>query len=262
MINGITSSYTNYFQQFESTQQTQDPPDLFNALDTDGSGGIDQSELDTWAKAMSDATGQTIDTSKAISTYDTNSDGVLSSTELKSFLDSTGIKPPDGDHPDLFKAIDTDGSGGISQSELDAWAKDMSSATGKTIDTSKAISTYDKDGDGVLSSTELKSFLDSTGIKAPEGGHHHFHHLSGTDSTSSAASTSASSILSAYDTNGDGVLSSSELQQFLSGLGQTSSTADSSLVQQAISSYLMNMGQSTSGGSTVDGVNISVDFSG
>jgi Ca2+-binding EF-hand superfamily protein len=259
MISGVNSSYTNFLQQAQSTQQKQGPPDLFNALDEDGSGGINQSELDTWAKTMSDVTGQSIDTTQAITTYDTDGDGALSSTELKSFLDSTGIKPPEDHSPDLFNALDSDGSGGISQSELDTWAKDMSGVTGKTIDTSKAISTYDADGDGVLNSTELKSYLDSTGIKPPAGDHHHDQHITGTGSTSS------DTVISGYDTNGDGVLSGSELQKFLDDIGQSSSPDDSTIVQQALSAYISNMSQSASAGSASAAgasINLSVDFSG
>jgi Ca2+-binding EF-hand superfamily protein len=230
MISGISNSFINLFQHTQSTQQKQGPPDLLNALDSDGSGGIDQSELDTWAKSMSDATGQTIDTTQAISTYDSDGDGALNAAELSSFLESTGIKPPSGGPPDLFKALDGDGSGGIDQSELDTWAKDMSSVTGKTIDTTQAISTYDADGDGVLSSTELKSFLDSTGIKPPAGGPPPCPPPSGADTASNAPSTSADTIISGYDSNGDGVLSSSELQQYLDDIGKTSSTDNSAIV--------------------------------
>ena len=63
MVSGISSSnsYMNYM--------------LFEALDTDGSGGISQSELDTWAKKMSSVTGTTIDTTNAVSTYGTNGGG-------------------------------------------------------------------------------------------------------------------------------------------------------------------------------------------
>jgi Ca2+-binding EF-hand superfamily protein len=174
MISEINSSYTyaSYTQQSQSTQNKQMPPDLFQALDEDSSGGVDQTELDTWATNMSTATGNTIDTSTAISTYDTDEDGALSTTELKSFLDASGIKGPNGGPPP-----------------------------------------------GPPPSEES------------------------TASTTNSSQT-ADSLISSYDTNGDGVLSSSELQTYLDDIGQTSSDSDLSTVTQAISSYLANMGKS------------------
>ena len=122
MVSGISSSnsYMNYM--------------LFEALDTDGSGGISQSELDTWAKKMSSVTGKTIDTTNAVSTYGT--DGVLSADELNSFMESTmqqgmgfaGIPPASQDSSDstastdLFNAI-TGGSSQMTQAQLDTWQR-------------------------------------------------------------------------------------------------------------------------------------------
>jgi Ca2+-binding EF-hand superfamily protein len=191
MISGISTNYTNFFQQVQSNQGKQGPPDLFKALDEDGSGGIDQSELDTWAK-------------------------------------------------------------------------NMSGETGTTIDTTKAISTYDSDGDGVLSTTELGSFLDSTGIKPPAGGPPPGPPPSGSGTADGASGASADTVLSAYDTNGDGVLSSSELQKYLDDTSKKNSTDDSGLVEQALSAYLMNMAQTTSAGSQSScssAVNLPIDFS-
>jgi Ca2+-binding EF-hand superfamily protein len=147
---------------------------------------------------------------------------------------------------DLFIAVDSDGSGGLSQSELDTWSKNMSSETGQTVDTSKAISSFDKDGDGALSSTEFASFLQSTGLKGPDGPPPppQSQDSDSTDSSSSS-SQSADSIISSYDTNGDGVLSSSELQAYLDKSTQDSSSNSLSYIEQALSAYIANMGQST-----------------
>jgi Ca2+-binding EF-hand superfamily protein len=167
--------------------------------------------------------------------------------------------------PDLFQALDTDGSGEIDQSELDTWAKNMSSKTGMPVKTSEAISTYDSDGNGSLSSTELHSFLESTGIKPPADGPPPGPPPGSVAKTGDTSSGNADSIISAYDTNGDGVLSSSELQPYLDDTNNTSSENYLSLIAQALSAYLQNTGQSTSaasGASSVDGLNIAIDFSG
>ena len=250
MVSGISSSnsYMNYM--------------LFEALDTDGSGGISQSELDTWAKKMSSVTGTTIDTTNAVSTYGTN--GVLSADELNSFMESTmqqgmgfaSIPPASQDSSDssastdLFNAI-TGGSSTMTQAELDTWATDMSQATGNTIDTTSAMSTYGTDG--TLTSSEFQSFLDANGISAPQNAGMApppppppFSGSSETSSSTTSSTSSADSIISEYDTNGDGVLSASELQAYLDDNSSTSSTTSSSLVEQALSAYLMNMGLSSS----------------
>ncbi|HPJ95308.1 MAG TPA: EF-hand domain-containing protein [Deltaproteobacteria bacterium] len=95
MINGI-SSYGSYmsYQQIQSMQQQRGPAEMFDKVDTDESGGISQTELDTLAESISDKTGQTIDTEDAVSTYDIDGDGELSKEELQAFLDASGLEPP------------------------------------------------------------------------------------------------------------------------------------------------------------------------
>ena len=130
----------------------------------------------------------------------------------------------------MFNKVDSDGNGGVSQSELDVLVQDISSKTGNSIDSTNAVTTYDADGNGELSGDELKSFMEASGIKPPPppGG---------------SSTTSAESIISQYDTNGDGVLSSDELQGYL----DTSDTASlNALMQQALSAYTMNFGSSGS----------------
>jgi Ca2+-binding EF-hand superfamily protein len=249
MINGIGSSsgYQNYLQ-FQTMQNK--PPDkaqMFGKLDTDGDGTLSQTELDTWASTMSEKTGQTIDTSEALTTYDSDGDGGLSSEEMEAFVSATlqqgmggmgmmqGPPPPPGEQG-LFDALDTDASGGISESELSTWAANMSEETGTTIDTTDAITTYDADGDGELSSTELKSFLEASGVPSPAG-------MASTDeseSTSSSDTTQADGVLSQYDTNGDGVLSSSELQAYL----DDQKLSSQGYVQRAMSLYRSFLGNS------------------
>lgn len=68
----------------------------------------------------------------------------------------------------MFKKIDGDGSGGVSQAELKTLATDINSKTGKTIkidDTS--FTNYDSDGSGSLSSEELMSAMESNGFGPP-----------------------------------------------------------------------------------------------
>lgn len=142
----------------------------------------------------------------------------------------------------MFNKVDSDGNGGVSQSELDSFVQDISSKTGNSIDSTNAVTTYDADGNGELSGDELKSFMEASGMKPPpppRGGDA----MKGVGSIGGSSTTSAESIVSQYDTNGDGVLSSDELQGYL----DTSDTASlNALMQQALSAYTMNFGSSGS----------------
>jgi len=237
MVNGISgsNSYMSYLQT-QMPRSRPDPAEMFKKVDTDGSGGISRTELETMAEKFSTDTGRTLDTENAITAYDTDGNGELSSEEMQAFMESTmqqgmGMMrmhggPGKGGGPgDLFKALDADSSDGVSQSELDEWAQNMSAETGNTIDTSTALSTYDIDGSGELSSTEFTSFLDAGGIKPPPP-------PASSEDTESTAK--ADSVISRYDTNGDGVLSSEELQAYLDDNSRTSAN---SLVAKALSAY-------------------------
>jgi len=242
MVNGIGSYNSSmYYLQNQPARTRPDPAEIFNKVDTDASGGISQSEL----QAMADKTGQTIDTENVISTYDADGDGELSSEEMQSYMESTmqqgmGMMRMQGGG-DLFTALDADSSGGVSQTELDEWALNMSEETGNTIDTTDALSTYDTDGDGELSSAELDSFLEASGVPSPAtaGMAPPPPPPEASSSEEDDSTTSADSILSKYDTNGDGVLSSTELQAYLD---DTSVEDTRSLAQQALSAYASAFG--------------------
>jgi Ca2+-binding EF-hand superfamily protein len=238
MVNqiGNYNSYMNYLR-IQAPRNGPDPSEMFNKMDTDSSSGISQSELETFAENISSKTGTSIETTDAVTTYDADGDSELSSDELKSFMEATmgppmGMKRMHGGHrsEDLFTAIDTDSSSGVSQSELDEWAEAMFDETGNSIETTDAVSTYDVDGDDELSSEELKSFMEAT--MAPPMGM-----MEGVSSNDTSSSESADSVISAYDTNGDGVLSSDELQAYLD---DTDTTSFRALMQQALSAYTMN----------------------
>lgn len=69
---------------------------------------------------------------------------------------------------DFFTKVDSDGSGGISQDELTTLASNLEKMTGQslTLDAT-TFAGFDRDGDGSLNSTELKSFMDKSGFAPP-----------------------------------------------------------------------------------------------
>jgi Ca2+-binding EF-hand superfamily protein len=143
---------------------------------------------------------------------------------------------------DPYTKINTTGGDGVSQTELDAWLTQMSPKTGTTINASKAVKTYDADENGESNASELKSFLDANSIQGPTtAGPPSSAKMESTDA-SATTSAAAGSILSVYDKNSDGPLSSSEFDEYYNA----SKTSAMNLMGQALSAYMKGMGTSTS----------------
>jgi Ca2+-binding EF-hand superfamily protein len=248
MVNGIGSnfSYLNY-SQTSAVKSRPDPAEMFSKVDTDGSGGISQTELESLVTNMSNKTGKNVDATGAVSTYDTDGSDELSQDELKSFMEAT-MPPPGGvkrmggghAHEDPFSAIDADSSGGVSQSELETFLADFSSKTGQGVDSTDAVSTYDTDRSGELSKDELKSFMDASDIAPPPPPPGGPGMMKDADNSGTSSTKRADSVISAYDTNSDGMLSSDELQGYLDETETNSSSLMISLIKQAISAYSSN----------------------
>ena len=68
------------------------PEERFAELDGDGSGGLNLEELTTMASDFSEKTGQSLDVSEAISTYDLDGDGELNSEEMAAMMEE--LAPP------------------------------------------------------------------------------------------------------------------------------------------------------------------------
>ncbi len=70
----------------------QDKLGMFNAADSDASGGVSEEEYETLSEGIFEVTGTEV--SGSFSDYDLDDDGVLSGSELKSVLDDAGFAPP------------------------------------------------------------------------------------------------------------------------------------------------------------------------
>jgi Ca2+-binding EF-hand superfamily protein len=223
-INGISGymSYA-YTQGITSSQRQKGPEDLFNNIDSDGSGKVSATELSDFVSKMSQMTGTSIDTTNAMTTYDKDGDGELSSTEIKGFLDANRPKqppmgmmgmPPGPSPEEKFNEADTDGSGGLNSTELDSLISGITQASGTSIDTTNAMATYDKDGDGELSMDEVQSFLDASGVRPPAPPRNAVAGTGTDSSTDDLLSSLTDSTISTYDADNDGSLSDTELKSF------------------------------------------------
>jgi Ca2+-binding EF-hand superfamily protein len=147
-------------QQAAQTYQANSGDDQISLLmkmlgQTSGSSSTSTSGSDQLSSLLS-MLSQTADSSSTGSSTDSLS------TLLNMLGQSAGSSSADNARPspeEMYKKLDSDGSGGLNASELDAWATDFKSMTGQTIDTAKAISTYDANGDGEISKTEMDTMM-------------------------------------------------------------------------------------------------------
>lgn len=136
---------------------------MFSRMDASGDGKIDKSELEGFAKMLSQQTGQTITADQLMSLADQNGDGSIGIDEMPP------PPPPQGEwggqssfekggaRPNPFTSMDADGSGGLSSTELSAMAQRMSQRTGQSVTGEQLLAKFDSDGDGQVSDTELRS---------------------------------------------------------------------------------------------------------
>lgn len=157
---------------------------LFAKTDTDGSGGVDSTELQSLMDKVSERTGVTNPSSATdlMSKLDTNGDGTLDATELQKGIPSivplpstmefaqahgAGGPPPGGPPPagaagasssdnTVYDPLDTNKDGIVSAAEAAASA---ANGTSSTTDTLQALlKAIDTDKDGKLSNTEADAF--------------------------------------------------------------------------------------------------------
>ena len=299
-ISGLgNSSYSTQFTP-SSGRQARMQERMFQKADADQSGGVDATELQTLMDKVAEKTGTTLDTSAAdlLSIADTNSDGSLSSDELGQVMQSILPPPPStmdfaqsrsggagqargeaGD--DLFGKVDTDGSGNLSETELqslmDKMASDRASGSSSSTSAADVISQYDTDGNGELSESEFDASRPSGGPQGmqsmPPPPPPEMSASSGTEGTSSTDSTSSTSDTTTYDSadlNQDGVVTAQEqaiadakdaVQQLFDA---ADANQDSQLTKAELSDFLKqladqysqvaNGGVSTTSGSTVNTV--------
>jgi Ca2+-binding EF-hand superfamily protein len=160
-----------------------DPVEIFNKVDEDGSGGLDQTEFQDLADKISEATGQEVDVEALFATYDADGDGVLNQEETDSAMAANRPQGPPpggmmggmqggmqgGAPPDLsqiFTDTDEDEDGSLNETEAQSLADMISKATGEEMEAEALLETYDTDEDGVLSEEEATTALEAN---QPEG---------------------------------------------------------------------------------------------
>ena len=151
-----------------------DPGELFNNLDNNSSGSLSQTEFQTLADKISEATGEDLDVEELFATYDEDEDGVLSETETQAVMEDfrpEGPPPPPpggmmngmqgGPPPDFFGEADEDEDGAINETEAQTLVDFINQATGEELDVENFLAAYDEDGDGVLNESETQTAMET-----------------------------------------------------------------------------------------------------
>ncbi|CCF59500.1 hypothetical protein KAFR_0H00900 [Kazachstania africana CBS 2517] len=100
---------------------------------------------------------------EAFDLFDTDHSGSISATELATVMRSLGLNPDESEVEDLINEIDIDGNHEIEFNEfltLMARQTDSGDSTQELID---AFKVFDKNGDGLISFSELKQVFKSVG---------------------------------------------------------------------------------------------------
>lgn len=164
MVSSVSSSaaFSTAMLSGSQCRGTRDPQamqeKLFSKLDVNGDGGIDQSELTQFLDYASSAISGTSGTSSTSATSDTAS-------------------------TDLFKAMDTDGDGTLSKTELADGAKKLFDELRTQLMTASGSASGTRSTDSTssaASAADTSSIDDTQGPPpgpppgpAPSGGHHH-----------------------------------------------------------------------------------------
>ncbi|RFO98910.1 calcium-binding protein [Rhodoferax lacus] len=226
-----------------NTQRSQHQARMFAKVDTDGSGGVDQTELSTMLSDVSTKTRTNLGDSKELFTkMDSNADGSLSSDELGQGMKAL-MPPPStmdfaqsrgaGGEDDLFSKVDSNSDGLLDATEVKALADKIKSDTGE--DVSDKFSQLDTDGDAKLTKAEFDAgkpqasdASSSTQASAARSGPSGPPPAGGPGGAGRAGGASSSTTYDPLDINQDGTVSEMErLAGALKELAQTTQTDSS-----------------------------------
>ena len=239
-ISSVSSAWSSATVQ-RASRPGPSPERLLSKIDTDGSGGVSDTELQGLLDDVAKTTGVSSQTSAAdlVKQYDANGDGSLNADELGKTLQSVLPPPPstmafaqsrggEGSSSatsatgqaadDLFGKVDSDGDGAVSKTELQALLEAMSGGTASQtgVSSDDVFSQLDTDGDGSLTQAEFDAGRPSGpgagadgmqamgGMPPPPGGPR------GAGGAGAASDSSSATSYDPLDTNEDGKVSAAE----------------------------------------------------
>jgi Ca2+-binding EF-hand superfamily protein len=221
---------------------------LFGQVDTNGDGSITQADLE---QAVTAAGGTTQGADALYAQLDPNNTGSVSEQTLAQYLQSQFnnsaqgalaalIQAPTGNGPtnapsqvaqQLFSQIDTNGDGSISQSELEQAV----TAAGGTIQAADALyAQLDPNNTGSVSEQTFAQALQPpspTGNSSQDAIASLLQAAASSGAAAGSPAQLAQTLFSQIDTNGDGSITQSELEQAVTAAGGTTQAADALYAQ-------------------------------
>ena len=204
---GSVSNYTSYTSTSSTSTQNarsqQLQKQLFAKLDSNGDGAVDQDELKSALSQKSDD-GLLVNLSKQFGDLDSDDSGSLSAEEMTAMAPPP---PPQDQAPNtdladaLISALDADGDGAISSDEL----RNGLTSAGSSADSNQIFSALDKNKDGTVSQDELTASL--------------------TPPPPPPQQASSDELFSQLDADGDGNISATELSSALQTSDSTSTSS-------------------------------------
>ncbi|WP_282413619.1 EF-hand domain-containing protein [Pseudomonas sp. PS01299] len=203
---GSVSNYTSYTSTSSTTQNARSQQlqkQLFAKLDSNGDGAVDQDELKSALSQKSDD-GLLVNLSKQFGDLDSDASGSLSAEEMTAMAPPP---PPQDQAPNtdladaLISALDADGDGAISSDEL----RNGLTSAGSSADSNQIFSALDKNKDGTVSQDELTASL--------------------TPPPPPPQQASSDELFSQLDADGDGNISATELSSALQTSDSTSTSS-------------------------------------
>lgn len=102
---------------------------------------------------------------EAFTLFDKDNNGTISKQELSTVMRSLGLSPSEQEVTDLMNEIDVNGNKSIEFSEFLTLMSRQLKQNDSEMELLEAFKVFDKNGDGYISSAELKHVLTSIGEK-------------------------------------------------------------------------------------------------
>lgn len=211
-ISGVSSASNSWFDMRSQMQAK-----MLAKADTDKSGGVDKTELQSVLDDIAEKTGvaATGDTDELFGKMDADGDGSLSGEELAEGMKGLMPKPGGDQGEDLFAKADADGDSLISKVEMQILLAKMTgegaegtSSMEDTAASDELFAKLDSDGDGSLSQTEFEAGRPSGPEGAPPAGGPPS--AGGAGGGGGGGGVAGATAYDPLDTNEDGVVSLAE----------------------------------------------------